>query len=167
MRHVDRSDATEEQAMQYAFRVLGYRARSVYELRQRMEQKGFSAQLTDRTLSELSRLGLLDDRDFAVSWASSRTGLGPARLKQELSRKGIDRDLAEFAIHTVLSTEDELTSAQRVATRALRSRTVPPDRAELLRLRRLLQRRGFSFDVINRVCARLNDHLSAEGDWLE
>lgn len=156
-----------ERAMQSALRVLGYRPRSEAEMRQRLERKGFSPEIIDRTLARLMYLSLLDDREFARSWVASRTGRGPARLKQELRQKGIHRDLAEEVITTGISAEDELTSAWHVAQRALRHSVCPPERAEMQRVRRLLQRRGFSFEVIGRVCARLNDQLTAEGDWLE
>jgi len=156
----------EEQAMQYALRLLGFRQRSEAEMRQRLERKGFSPRITDRTLAELTRLALLDDREFARSWVASRTGRGPACLKQELRQKGIERDLAEQSITAAMTAEDEFTSAMQVAIRATRSRS-ELDRMDLLRIRRLLQRRGFSFEVIGRVCARLHAPLSAEGDWLE
>ncbi|HEX2948048.1 MAG TPA: RecX family transcriptional regulator [Armatimonadota bacterium] len=157
----------EDRAMQYAFRVLGYRQRSEVEMRQRLERKGFSAQVTDHTLAELSRLALLDDREFVRGWIASHTDRGPARLKQELRQKGIDRSLAEEMITTGISVEKELASAWQTATRAVRNRELPLERAEMLRVRRLLLRKGFSYDVINQVCARLNSHLTAEGDWLE
>lgn len=155
-----------EQAMQCALRLLGYRQRSEAELRQRLERKGFSPEITDHTLAALTRLGLLDDRDFASAWIAARPGCGPARIRQELRQKGIARDVAEMAIGIGLSAEDELEAAYQVAMRALRSRATPPERDELLRIRRLLQRRGFSFDVIGQVCLRLNDQVTAEGDWL-
>jgi SOS response regulatory protein OraA/RecX len=121
----------------------------------------------ERTLTELTRLGLLDDRDFVECWIASRTGRGPALLKQELRQKGIERSLAEEIIRTGISAEDECDAAWQVATRALLHQTLPLERAAFLRIRRLLQRRGFSFDVISRVCARLSEHQHADGDWLE
>jgi len=158
----------DERAMQYALRVLGYCPRSISELRQRLEKKGCTPAITDRTLAELARLGLLDDREFAQSWVSHRQKQrGPALLRQELRRKGIDRDLAEEVITAEISADSECTAAWQVATRALRNDTFPPDRNALLRVRRLLQRRGFSFDVIGRVCARFSTQLTADGEWLE
>ncbi|MHB9025679.1 MAG: regulatory protein RecX [Armatimonadota bacterium] len=156
-----------DRAMQYAQRLLGYRARSTMELRRRLTHKGFAPSSTEAVVSELTRLRLLDDREFAQAWISGRPGRGPARLRQELVAKGIARADAEHAIQTGLNAEDELHAAVQVALRALRGRTGSLDRAELLRVRRLLQRRGFTFDVIGRVCAGLNDRLTAEGDWLE
>ena len=153
--------------MQYALRVLGYRARSEEEMRRKLQCKGFSAEITDHTLAELYRLGLLDDRDFAHTWVSNRPGYGPIRLRQELRLKGIDRDLAEETITAARTGDAEFNAALQIAERAARRRTLPLDRMELLRLRRLLQRRGYTSDIVNRVCAGIDEHLSTEGEWLE
>jgi regulatory protein len=155
-----------ERAMASALRLLGYRARSEHELRARLTQKGFTATVIDRTLATLARQGLVDDRDFARDWVALRPGRGPARYRQELRQKGIHRDLAESVI-TGISADEELASALHVARRALRARTVPPDPAELMRVRRLLQRRGFSYEVIGRVITRLGASLTADGEWLD
>lgn len=157
----------DERAMQYALRVLGYRPRSEAELRTRLARKGFTADTVDHTLARLSQLELLDDRDFARGWVEARRGYGPARLKQELRQKGIERDLAEEVIQTGLTAEDEAVSAWQVACRALRNTPFPLARESLLRIRSMLLRRGFSYELVSRVCARLQDQLSAEGDWLE
>jgi regulatory protein len=157
----------DERAMQYAFLVLGYRPRSEQEMRQRLERKGYSPAVADQTLAKLTRLGLLNDREFAESWVAARTGYGPARIKQELRQKGIDRDLAEEMISTGISADEEFAAAQRIGTRAVQHATRPLTRDVLLRVRRLLLRRGFSFEVVSRVCARLNAQAAAEEDWLE
>jgi len=154
-------DSDHERAMQYALRVLGYRARSEQEIRRKLERKGFSARVTDRALMELTRLQLLDDREFAHSWVSTRTGYGPVRLRCELRQKGIDADLAEETITTLRSEDDDFATAWRLARKAQRGSAIR-DRTELRRLRQLLLRRGFTGDVVNRVCAR----CSTEG-WTE
>ena len=164
---VTASAANEDHAMQYALFVLGFRQRTEKEMRQRLEGKGYTPEVTDRTLATLTRIGLLDDREFTRCWITSRTGRGRTRIKQELQQKGIDRDLAEEMIRTGISADEEFISALDVAKRAVRTMPMPLERANLVRLQRLLQRRGFSFDIINRVCAGLSDYLSAEGDWLE
>ena len=155
-----------ERAIQYALRVLGYRARSAAEMRTRLARKGFAAGAIEHTLARLIELGLLDDRDCALGVVAARRGFGTARLKQSLRQKGIDRDLAEEVL-TGFSTEDEAASAWQVATRALRATPLPPAIEAILRLRRMLHRRGFSSAVISRVCARLGEQSIVEGDWLE
>ncbi len=153
-------------AMDAAARLLGFRARSEHELRTRLQQKGFTPEAVDYTLSTLARLGLLDDREFARDWVAMRPGRGPARLRQELRQKGIHRDVAENVVDGI-SAEEEFASALHVARRAVRARTAAPDPAELLRVRHLLQRRGFSYEVIGRVLTHLNAHLTADGEWLD
>ncbi|OQB00976.1 MAG: Regulatory protein RecX [Chloroflexi bacterium ADurb.Bin222] len=157
----------EEHAMQYALRLLGYRPRGEEELRRRLDRRGYPPPVTDRTLATLARLDLLDDREFARGWVTARAGRGPALLKQELRAKGIPRDVAEEIVSEEVSAEEEYARALAVARRVVHADEPPLDRDALLRVRRLLQRRGFSFGVIGRVCADLNDHLTEEGDWLE
>ncbi len=157
----------EEHAMQYALRLLGYRPRGEEELRRRLDRKGYAPLVTDRTLAALTRLELLDDRAFAREWVTARAGHGPARLKQALRAKGIARDLAEEIVAAEVPADEEYARALAVARRAVPAAAPPLDRDALLRVRRMLQRRGFSFGVIGRVCAQLTDHLTEEGDWLE
>jgi len=156
----------QERAMQSALRLLGYRARSEEELRRRLQQKGISAVVTDRTLANLTRLGLLDDREFARGWVDMRQTVGAMRLRRELQQKGISRDLAEELVNA-RTMREELDAAWQVASRAVRTTSLPLEREGLLRVQRLLLRRGFTREIIMRVCARLNDHCTRDGDWLE
>jgi len=158
-------DPELDRAMQYALRVLGYRARSEKEMRQKLQRKGFTAIVTDRTLMELTRLELLDDREFTKSWVTNRTAYGPVRLKYELRQKGIDANLAEETITTLRSEDDDFATAWRLARKAQRENAVR-DRAALLRLRQMLLRRGFTHDIITRVIAHLDQQSNSEG-WTE
>ena len=157
----------EDKAMQYALRVLGYRARSIQEMRRKLETRKFPQNVTAHILHELVRLQLLDDREFAQSWIESRKSYGSARLRRELFQKGISRELVEDIMVTGVSADEECLAAWSVVVRSLRGATDSPDLKVQLKIRRLLQRRGFSYDTVNRVCARLNDNSTAEEDWLE
>jgi regulatory protein len=159
-------DPDLERAMQYALRVLGYRARSEQEMRLKLQRKGFSARVTDRTLMELTRLQLLDDREFARGWVAARAGYGPIRLRCELRQKGIAADLAEDTIAALRSEDEDFATAWRLARKAQRG-TAVRDRAALQRLRQMLLRRGFTGDVVTRVCARLDAQSYSEEGWTE
>ncbi len=156
-----------EKAMQYALRVLGYRARSIQEMRRKLETRKFPEDVTAHVLHELLRLQLLDDSEFARSWIDSRRSYGAVRLRRELYQKGISREVVEETITTGVSADEECQAAWTVAVRSLRGATESADRDVQLRIRRLLQRRGFSYDTVNRICSRLNDNLSAAEDWQE
>lgn len=152
--------------MRYALLLLGYRARSVSEMDDRLKRKGYTDAVQEAVVSELARLKLLDDAEFAASWVSARRRLGPLRLKLELLQKGIQPDLAEQILASSYSAEEELASAWQIARRATRSVSGPVERDMLQRIRQMLRRRGFSYEVISQVCARLTDPQSAD-HWLE
>lgn len=156
-----------ERGLQYAFCLLGFRARSEAEMRQRMAQKRYSPGVIEKTVARLYQLSMLDDRDFARAFIASRPGKGPAWLRQELYRKGISRPLAEELITEEISPEKELADAWQLAQRALQTTERPIEQSALLRLRRALQRRGFSFEVIGQVTSRLREDISADEDWPE
>jgi regulatory protein len=161
--YLDEQEA--ERAMQRALRLLGYRGRAEGELQMRLKRAGFSEPIIARTLKTLRRLDLLNDEEFVHAWVSGRRGRGAAALRRELLAKGVARETVEEGIRAGLSAEDEVNSAREVAQRALRS-TAAPGPEDMLRVRRLLQRRGFSWEIIRRVSAEISDDLSADGDWL-
>lgn len=153
-----------DKAMQYALNVLGYRARSEAEMRRKLDDRGFPPKVTDATLQELTRLGLLDDREFAASWVNGHASRGPVRLRYEMRQKGIAADLAEEIITALRPEGEDLATALRLALKARRG-AEPPDRAALARIRQMLARRGFTPDVVNQVCARLAAGSDAGEDW--
>src|SRR4051812_15148686 len=66
-----------------ALRLLGYRARSRAELRQRLLRKHYEPGLVEEALDLLQRGGLVDDADFSRGWVRARTGarpMGPGRI---------------------------------------------------------------------------------------
>ncbi|MBC7186172.1 MAG: RecX family transcriptional regulator, partial [Calditrichaeota bacterium] len=94
--------AAEErhQAKQKALRLLSVRARSEKELRTRLQQAGLG-EAADATLRSLKRAGLVDDREFALSYARSRIATRPCGeflLRSELRQKGVPEEQIEAAL---------------------------------------------------------------------
>jgi regulatory protein len=154
-------------AFDYACRLLGGQARSVQELHGRLRRRDTPAEIIAQVETELTRLGYLDDAEYARAWVASHPGWGPTRWRQGLRTKGITESLAEDAIATGLSTRDELSAAWQVAQKAVRTRSLPLDASDLLRVRRLLLRRGYAYAVIAQVCAQLAAQSAVEGEWLD
>ncbi|HYC50219.1 MAG TPA: RecX family transcriptional regulator, partial [Gemmatimonadaceae bacterium] len=64
-----------------ALHLLGFRARSVVELRRSLLQKGEPPDDVERTIARLLEQRLLNDDDFALNFARSKiTGSGASRL---------------------------------------------------------------------------------------
>jgi regulatory protein len=88
-----------------AARFLEVRPRSTDEVRRRLRDAGYRAELVDGTVERLVALGYLDDAAFARAWVESRDRAHPrgARaLRFELRRKGV----ADGVIEVVLATRE-------------------------------------------------------------
>ena len=79
-----------------AARFLGARPRSTAEVRRRLGQAGYRAELVDEAIARLAGLGYLDDEAFARAWVESRDRARPRgerALRTELRRKGVADDV--------------------------------------------------------------------------
>lgn len=56
-----------QQALNYAKRLLKFRARSKKELEERLMQKGFLQQIVQSTVEELEKSGLINDEKIRIS----------------------------------------------------------------------------------------------------
>lgn len=141
-------ESEERHAKERALRILGYRDRSVTELRKRLSDDGYPDAVLAAVVDRFCEVELVDDARFARSWAATRAaaGIGRARIARELREKGVDPDLALSAIEDALVDQDEVGRALA----ALRGK-VPADRRERDRLLRRLVTRGFELGVAIRA----------------
>ena len=75
-----------------AARFLEVRPRSIDEVRRRLREAGYRADLVDGAIERLADLGMLDDEAFARAWVESRDRARPRgerALRSELRRKGV------------------------------------------------------------------------------
>lgn len=94
-------DKINEAAYRTALRFIGYRPRSVKEVRNKLTLRGYTQPVVEETIKILAAESLLDDMVFAGMWASERASsknLGPLKIKNELREKGIE----DFIIIEVL-----------------------------------------------------------------
>jgi len=143
---VDDSELAETemaQARERAFRVLGYRDRSAAELAKKLSDDGYPHDVVAAITDRLAELDLVNDVRFAETWVRMRSasGYGPHRVARELAEKGVDKQIAQDALHSVEG-PSELERARLV----LGTRTAADPR-ERDRLMRRLVTRGFSFET--------------------
>ncbi|MFQ6615562.1 MAG: regulatory protein RecX [Fidelibacterota bacterium] len=154
---LDRHQRIKDAALTF----LSYRPRSVQEMRRRLGEKGWSNQEIEPVIEELEKKDLLNDEEFAVLFARDRVQrkfLGPAALRYELKRMGIDQDLAERVIEDTYRT----TPPEALIQSLLEARRIdlsrPVDRKERTRLINLLKRKGFSWAHMEPLISRLKTH---------
>lgn len=145
----DDADALLEQvepdlAKEHALRLLGYRDRSIAELRRKLGDAGYPPVVVDATVGRLRELDLLDDARFALLWARSRSsaGYGRRRVARELADKGVTQAIAAEALDEVFDTDDQVARARQLLLGA-----VPGSRSERDRLLRRLLSRGFDMST--------------------
>lgn len=154
-------------ARSYALRLLEMQDRTAKELEAKLRGKGFPEDTIIGVLAEMRSYGYLDDEKLAARFAedgAESRGLGPLRIRVELARRGVAREIIEDAVSRAFGADKEneaaLGLAQAWMGRRRRARDADAgahadagaaDAATRRRLYGFLARRGFSSDVIARV----------------
>ena len=150
-----------EKARETALRYIEYRPRSIAEVRKNLRGKDYDETVIDHVITRLSEVGLLDDTKFAAYWVEQRETFKPRSqiaLRQELMQKGVDRAIIDQAIATVDETAAAKRLAQKQATRYARLE----EDAFRKKMMGYLQRRGFSYGIIQEVTIAVWEDLSTE-----
>ena len=134
------------------------------DLEKKLREKGASANDARYAAEWLEAIGALNDADYASLLARhcAELGYGPARVREELRRHGIDRSLWEEA-------QDAAPDAQELIDRYLsdRFRGGVPDERERRRACAALLRRGFSWGDVKPALARYADGTPEEDETEE
>ena len=94
-----RAASERSRCRQRALRIIGARAMSVKELTDRLKEKGESPENAEDAAAWLQELHLLDDAQYAAMCVRhyAAKGYGAGRIRSELYRRGIPRELDEAA----------------------------------------------------------------------
>lgn len=145
-----------ENALKYAFKLLGYRDRSEKELSEKLTLKGFSEKAAGEAVAYLKERKFIDDERLAERLktdAVERRHLGARGVRSYLIKRGIPREIIDR-----LSGEeaDYADSAKELVEKKLRYMKASDPETVKRRLWGLLARKGFSYDTINKVMKNLN-----------
>jgi len=143
-----------DQARSFAYRVLAFRRRTRRELELRLEQKGFSMEISRRVLELMVTYSYIDDKAFARLWVEQRLSKrGLPGLRRELLGKGVQPDIIDETL-SEFGEDVEYGAAMELAKKRVGIRggvcLIP-------RLASYLERRGFSYEAIGKVCRTLRD----------
>ncbi|MCG8431140.1 MAG: regulatory protein RecX [Candidatus Omnitrophica bacterium] len=142
--------AVYARALGAAFRLLKYRQRSVHEVRCRLMLARYGKAAVEEVLAFLQEKRFLDDEQFARFWIESRLKkpMGPARVRQELVFKGVDKELVERCMSDALADYSPSDALRELAIRRLEKCRGLDERAAGRRVAQFLIRRGFSPDNV-------------------
>ena len=139
-----------------AYRLLAVRAYSAGELRRRLKYKFKSnnSEIIEEIIVDLQTKGYLNDEEFARQLAREKrdsSAWGPGRIRRELRARDINPDLTEQVVIETFAGIDQVETLMPVALKRWHLAEGLPAESRKIRLSGFLQRRGYGWDVINRV----------------
>jgi len=137
-----------DKALEYVSR----RRMSRKELCQKLITKGIDEQTAEYCADWLTDKGFLNDESYAAAVARhyAAKGYGAGRVKSELQRRGVGRELWDDALESMPETDSKIDKF--IASRL----KDPDDRDELRKLSAALYRRGYSWEEIRSALRRYN-----------
>ena len=150
----------EISAYAHALEALTRSARSAKDLARWLAQRDHSSDDIRSAIARLTALGVLNDAEFARSFARSRAtgrGMSRRRIQAELARRGVARDLVDAAIDEVMADEhvDERALVEAVAAKKIRSLQRLEPAVQRRRLYGFLARKGYPAELVRQTVKNL------------
>lgn len=147
-----RQSSTRGLERQKALEFLSRRPHSRKELKDKLLRRGVGEDDAEDCIAWLCEHGFLDDGEYAGAVARHYTakGYGAGRVKSELQRRGIDRELAAEALSDLPDNTGKIDAflARRLGD--------PNDREAVRKVSAALFRRGFSWEEIRAALRRFD-----------
>ena len=148
LRAASRSALARNRAME----LLSRRPMSEKELIDKLIRKGEDEETAADCARWLRENGFLNDESYAAAVARhyAAKGYGPGRVRAELSRRGVDRELWDGTIEAMPENREKMD--RFIAARL----TDPEDREQVRKVSAALYRRGYSWEEIRSALGRFN-----------
>lgn len=144
-----------EKARERALMLLNRRDYSRKMLIDKITEKGFTQGEAEEVADSLCALGFINDERYAglVVRHYAAKGYGAQRIKQELFRRGIEKELWDGALAELPEADDRIESFIRT-----RLRGQEPSRENLQKIIAALQRRGYSWTEIEAAVEHIREN---------
>ncbi|MCX6623582.1 MAG: RecX family transcriptional regulator [Acidobacteria bacterium] len=158
-----------EALFQYALRLLGGKASSTGDLKEKLKRRAAGAADIDPVIARCKEYGYLNDKKFAESYAAARLenqSHGRGRVLRDLRQRRIAPALAEKTVGAVFEGVDEVALIETYLKKKFRGKDLPQYLSEekhLASAYRRLRTAGFTTGNAIRVLKR----FSARADELE
>jgi regulatory protein len=141
-------EARLQHALDLSYRYLGFRDRTVLEVRRHLEAKRVEPDTIEQTVAELLEQGYLDDARFAQRFVEDRRALdhwGNERIERKLLASGIDPEITTTALAAGDATESQFDAA--LATLKRRFHVPPETPKDRDRALSFLVRKGYELET--------------------
>lgn len=143
-------------AKNFALNKISFSQKSTYEIRQKLKDQKFSADVIENIISYLDSYGFLDDEAYVKAYIRDKDQISSwsrGKIKYMLRQKHIDENLIEDNL-CLISNEREAEKAGFFADKKIKNDYSYENRAKVFRH---LAGKGFDIDIINLV---LNERFS-------
>lgn len=143
---------------QKALEILSRRPYSRRELKDKLLRRGADEQSAEDCVTWLAERGFLDDGEYAGAVARhyAAKGYGAGRVREELRRRGIGRELADDTLAELPQDTEKLDA---YIARRLRD---PSDRESVRKISAALFRRGYSWEEIRAALRRFDSETEED-----
>lgn len=120
------------------------------------EQQEQQRDMAQQVAQRMAQVGLVNDREYASTVVRhySRKGYGPAKIRDELYRRGVPREFWDEAMEELDQGDEKL---RALVEKKLRGAV--PTREELKKVSAYLARRGFGWEEISRVLREVEQEV--------
>jgi regulatory protein len=151
-----------------ALRLISKRMRTREQVARSIEKLDLEQSICDGILGELEDAGLIDDLRFAREYVKVKMDvrrLGPFRLRHDLIRLGVKKTLVDRVLDESFDASIQDDMAREMAVR--RAGGGPVDEKTARRIADHLRRKGFDFEIVNRVVHDLLHRSNAGRNYEE
>lgn len=168
-------DAEVGKLMERVYGLSSIRMRSEKELRDYLKNLSFKRKIKgsdeispiviESTIDKAIDKGLVNDEEFAKAWVESRgKKYGTKRIKQELFKKGIDRETIAEVISSKAADKEEET-AQKILEKKIRVWKNLPEIEFKKKAFDFLVRRGFEYSLVSKIVEKLVKKIYNNNNW--
>lgn len=142
-----------EKARKAAYKFLTYRARTEYEITEKLLKKGFDGDTVSQVVKSLREYRMLDDQAYAERYVAGRSPLSRAAISGELRKRGVHESIIDGVLEGFDSEAEFRIALAQARSRIKRRGAEYP----LISMAAFLRRRGFNQEAVDRVCDYLEN----------
>ncbi|MCX7908436.1 MAG: recombination regulator RecX [Ignavibacteria bacterium] len=151
-------------AKNIALNLISYRARTSFQIEEKLQQKGYTKQEIQKVIQFLKEFSYLDDKSFVrnyINFALGQKKRSRAQIIQELYRKGISKEDAEEVFKEIEIENKELENAYFLGLKKYKQLSKQNKPNPINRLAQYLYTKGFAWDVIQKACDKIKTELNS------
>ena len=147
----DPEKAARASAMNAAVRILTHRDHSKYELKQKLQQRGFASEVVDAVIQACERLNYIDDKRTARVYISQlkRKRFGIRHIRMSLKKKRLyGAAIEDFLLENYANIEERNNAVKLLEKKMKTFRREGNLKKRRDKIYRFLYSRGFNKDII-------------------